>query len=403
MNKFGGGVILKLIRDSVHGNLDVDEFEIKLADTPQIQRLRRIKQLGFTSLVYPGANHSRFEHSIGTMHIASQIADNVGLDDYDKKMIRACALLHDTGHGPFSHVSEGVLETPHEYLTSHVIKESQLSDILSEMFDPQEIIKIINGKGPLGQIMSGELDADRMDYLVRDSYYTGVAYGMIDVERLINSMKLEENLIIELKGLQAAESALIARYLMYPSVYQHHTTRIINSMFRRCMKWLFDTQTIDPKKIYNYDDADIVSIARSQKGRVKDIIQRLDNRDLFKRVFSVKLSDLEEPKDVFKIKESKLKKIELEIAEDLGSPADYTIIDIPEYPFFNEMRTLVSVGDEHVKLSEISSLVNALKNVRFNYADICIYVPDEYAQKSSNFPFENYIELTMQKNIKDWL
>ncbi len=393
---------MKLIRDSVHGNLYLDEFELKVVDTPQMQRLRRVKQLGFTYLVYPGANHSRFEHSIGTLHIASQMADNVELNKEEKEMVRLAALLHDVGHGPFSHVSEGVLDSSHEYLTSRVIKESRIFDILSEKYDPTDIIDMINGRGTLGQIISGELDADRMDFLLRDSHYTGVAYGMIDTGRLIHSLKLEDNLIIEAKGLQAAESALIARYLMYPSVYQHHTTRIINSMFRRCMKWLFEEDIVDPKMIYQFDDSDIISIARAQKGRIKDIITRLDNRDLFKRVFSIKLSDLEEPKDVFKITEEKIKKIELEIAEDLGSPSDYTIIDIPEYPFFNEMRTLISVGNECVKLNEISSLVSALKNVRFNYADICIYVPEEYADKASKFPFENYLELTMQKNIKEW-
>lgn len=394
---------MKLIRDSIHGNLYLNDFEIKLVDTPQIQRLRRIKQLGFTYLVYPGANHSRFEHSIGTLHIASKIADNIGLEEDEKDMVRSAALLHDAGHGPFSHVSEGILNSPHEYLTSRVIKESDLFHILSEKFDPDEIIDIINGKCILGQIISGELDADRMDYLIRDSYYTGVAYGMIDTGRLIHSIKLEDNLIIGAKGIQAAESALIARYLMYPSVYHHHTTRIINSMFRRCMKWLFEAEIVDPVTIYRLDDLDIVAIARAQEGKIKNIISRLDNRDLFKRVFSIKLSDLEEPKDVFQIKEDKIRKIELEIAEDLGSPPDYTIIDIPEYPFFNEMRTLVSVGNENVKLSEISGLVSALKNVRFNYADICIYVPDEYVEKALKFPFENYLELTMQKKIKEWL
>lgn len=394
---------MKIIRDSVHGNLYLDEFEVRLADTPQVQRLRRVKQLGFTNLVYPGANHSRFEHSIGTMYTASKIADSVGLNDHEKKMLRACALLHDTGHGPFSHVSEGVLNTTHENLTSKVIKETQIADILSEKFNTKDIIDLINGKGRLGQIMSGDLDADRMDYLLRDSYYTGVAYGTIDIERLIHSMKLEDILIIGQKGVQAAESALIARYQMYPSVYQHHTTRIINSMFRRCMKWMFESEIVDLDNIYRYDDIDIISIARAQKGNINDIIKRLDNRDLFKSVFSIKLSDLEEPKDVFRISERKIQRIELEIAEDLGSPPEYTIIDIPEYPFFNEMRTLVAVEDERVTLSEISSLVSALKNLRFNYADISIYIPEEYSEKASNFPFESYIELTMQKNIKDWM
>ena len=126
--------------------------------------------------------------------------------------------------------------------------ESDLFDILSEKFDPEEIIKLISGEGSLGQIISGDLDVDRMDYLLRDSYYTGVAYGVIDVERLIHNMKLEDNLILKSKGVQAAESMLLARYFMYPSVYQHHTTRIINSMFRRCLNQLFTEGAYKPRK-----------------------------------------------------------------------------------------------------------------------------------------------------------
>ena len=102
-------MILKFIRDSVHGDLNLNELEVELIDSPQIQRLRRIKQLGFTYLVYPGANHSRFEHSIGTMYLASRLADNLLLDDHQKSIVRICAILHDSGHGPFSHVSEGFM------------------------------------------------------------------------------------------------------------------------------------------------------------------------------------------------------------------------------------------------------------------------------------------------------
>lgn len=256
---------LKSIRDSVHGNLQLEEFEVRLIDTPEIQRLRRIKQLGFTYLVYPGANHSRFEHSIGTMYLASRLAGNLGLDEHTQTMVRSCAILHDAGHGPFSHVSEGVIDTSHEKLTYKLIKESQLGDILSEKFTIKEIITIISGKGPLGQIISGELDVDRMDYLLRDSYYTGVAYGVIDVERLIYNMKLEDRLLLKEKGVQAAESMLLARYFMYPSVYQHHTTRIVNSMFRRCLKKLIKNKIVNGNEIYKYDDTDIISAARLQK------------------------------------------------------------------------------------------------------------------------------------------
>ena len=141
---------------------------------------------------------------------------------------------------------------------------------------------------------------------LRDSYYTGVAYGVIDVERLIHNMKLEDNLILKAKGVQAAESMLLARYFMYPSVYQHHTTRIINSMFRRCLNQLFTEELINPENIYKYDDADLIITARSQEGFIGNIMHRLDNRKLFKTVYSLKLDELENPNAVFKIKPEKI-------------------------------------------------------------------------------------------------
>jgi uncharacterized protein len=392
---------LKLIRDSVHGNLKLEDFEVKLADTPQVQRLRRIKQLGFTSLVYPGANHSRFEHSIGTMYLASLLSENLNLDSEKTKILRICALLHDVGHGPFSHVSEAVLDESHETLTTRVIENSTLEDILSEEFDVRQIIDIINGKGALGPIISGELDVDRMDYLLRDSHYTGVAYGVIDVERLIHNMKLENNLVLDKKGVQAAESTLLARYFMYPSVYQHHTTRIVNSMFRRCLRRLIESSRIDPSTIYQFDDADLITLCRSQEGFVADMMRRLDNRDLLKNVVSLKLSDLEEPQQAFKIERDVLKKAEKEISEENNIPEDYLIINMPEYPSFDEMRTLVSVGDSLVNLSQISSIVGALSDARFNHADLCLYVPEEHASKLENFDFYDYLDLPEKINRHD--
>ncbi|MBU4607065.1 MAG: HD domain-containing protein [Methanobacterium sp.] len=392
---------MKFIRDSVHGNLHINDLEIKLVDTPQIQRLRRIKQLGFTFLIYPGANHTRFEHSIGTMYLASQMADHLNLDEDKKSILRICALLHDAGHGPFSHVSEAVLDDSHEVLTSRVIKNFKLGDIISENYHINEIIDIINGKGVLGQIISGELDVDRMDYLIRDSHYTGVAYGIIDIERLIYNMKLENNLVLDKKGVQAAESTLVARYFMYPSVYQHHTTRIVNSMFRRSLRKLIEQNIIDSEKIYQYDDADMIMACRNQDGFIKDMIQRMDNRDLFKKVDSLKLSELEDPQKIFKIKREQIKKAENEICEEKDINPDYLIIDMPEYPSFDEMRTLVSVGDGIVNLSQISSIVGALRDARFNHADLCIYVPEEHTPKLADFDFYDYLDLPEKINKHD--
>lgn len=384
---------MKFIRDSVHGDLHLNEFEVKLIDTPQIQRLRRIKQLGFTYLVYPGSNHTRFEHSIGTMYLASRLAHNLQLDEDQTKIVRLCAILHDAGHGPFSHVSEGVIDRSHEELTSRLIKKTQIGDLISENYDLNSVLQVINGKGSLGQIISGELDVDRMDYLLRDSYYTGVAYGVIDVERLIYNMILDKDLMLKRKGVQAAESMLLARYFMYPSVYQHHTTRIINAMFRRCLKKLFQKDLVHPHTIYLYDDADIISAARSQEGFIKDMIQRLDNRYLFKTVYSLKLEEISHPEAAFHLDQSQITMIEQEIAQELHISPEQVLVDVPEYPLFDEMSTLVSINGTKTKLGDISSIVVALKKARFNHADLCIYLTPNDAQKSSGFPFRDYIPL----------
>ena len=342
------GIKKKFIRDSVYGDIRLNEIEVEVMDNPQFQRLRRIKQLGLISLIYPGANHTRFEHSIGTMHIASKLADKLDLNQEDKELVRISALLHDIGHGPFSHVSEGVLSFPHEELTKYVIKNTAIRDIVEKKFDINKIIEIINGEGKFGPIVSGELDADRMDYLLRDSHYTGVAYGIIDYERIISNLNLNKHLSLDIKGVQAAEGALVSRYFMYPSVYQHHTTRIVNSMFRRGLKKLIDSGVINENDMYKYDDADIIG---------------------------------------------ELRKAEEEIAMDYNIDKDYVILNIAEYPRFDEMKTEVSVDGKLYPLTEISNIIAALSKARFNIPDISLYVPEEEKSKFKKFKMEHYLDL----------
>lgn len=383
----------KFIRDSVYGDISFNEFEIKVMDQSQFQRLRRIKQLGLINLIFPGANHTRFEHSIGTMYLGSRLSTKIGLNQDDIELIRISALLHDIGHGPFSHVSEGALSFKHEKLTKYVIKKTSLRDILEEKYNVNKIIEIINGKGTLGPIISGELDVDRMDYLLRDSHYTGVAYGVIDYERIISNLKLKKTLSLDIKGVQAAEGALVSRYFMYPSVYQHHTTRIVNSMFRRILKKLIDNQTIKEKDMYKYDDTDIINICRNSQGYIKNITERLDKRNLFKRVNTIRLDNFKNPEKIYNIPESQLRKAESEIAEKYEINKDYVIINIAEYPHFDEMKTQVSVDNKLYPLTEISDIIAALSKARFNISDISLYVPYEYKSKFDTFKIENYLDL----------
>ena len=384
----------KFIRDSVYGDINLNDFEVRIMDMPQFQRLRRIKQLGLISLIYPGATHTRFEHSVGTMNLGSKLAEELGLTGDEIELIRASALLHDIGHGPFSHVSEGVLSFPHEELTKFVVKETSMRDLLEEKFDVNEIVDIVTGKGHLGPIVSGELDVDRMDYLLRDSHNTGVAYGIIDYERIISNLKLDDGLILDIKGVQAAEGALVSRYFMYPSVYQHHTTRIVNSMFRRALKRVFDEGIINENDIYKYDDADLIGIFRHcDNPFVNDIMLRLDERRIMKRVKSIRLDNFKHPEKMYKIKQESLRKAEEEIAEDYGLDKDYVFINIAEYPRFDEMKTQVSVDEKLYPLTEISNIIGALSKARFNIPDISVYVKEEEKTKFNKFKLENYLDL----------
>ena len=384
----------KFIRDSVYGDINLNKFEVSIMDMPQFQRLRRIKRLGLISLIYPGANHTRFEHSIGTMNLGSKLAEELELEKDEIELIRTSALLHDIGHGPFSHVSEGVLSVPHEKLTEYVIKNTSMKDLLEEKFDVNEIVDIINGRGHLGPIVSGELDVDRMDYLLRDSHNTGVAYGVIDYERIISNLKLENGLILDIKGVQAAEGALVSRYFMYPSVYQHHTTRVVNSMFRRALKRTIDEKIIDENDIYKYDDNDMISIFRHcDNPFVNDIMNRLDTRRIMKRVKTIRLDNFKFPEKMYKINQDTLRKAEAEIAEDYGLDKDYVYINIAEYPRFDEMKTQVNVDGRLYPLTKISNIIGALSKARFNIPDISVYVDNDEKSKFEKFKLENYLEL----------
>lgn len=384
----------KFIRDSVYGDISLNPFEVEIMDMPQFQRLRRIRQLGLINLIYPGATHTRFEHCVGTMNLGSKLAEELGLENDEIDLIRVSALLHDIGHGPFSHVSEGVLSFPHEELSKYVITKTSMRDLLEEKFDVNKIVDIINGKGHLGPVVSGELDVDRMDYLLRDSHNTGVAYGIIDYERIISNLRLEDGLILDIKGVQAAEGALVSRYFMYPSVYQHHTTRIVNTMFRRALKKIIDEGTIDERDMYKYDDTDVIAIFRKSDNEfAKDIMSRLDNRIIPKRVKSIRLDNFKYPEKMYKIKSEELRKAEEEIAEDYGLDKDYVFINIAEYPRFDEMKTQVSVEDKLYPLTEISNIIAALSKARFNIPDISVYVPEEEKTKFDRLKLENYIDL----------
>jgi len=227
------------------------EVERELIDSPFLQRLRRIHQLAGSYLVYPGATHTRFEHSIGAMHVAGQIAESlVRVSEMSEGLVqevRLAALLHDVGHGPFSHMYEEVLsgkgETSHEDISQRVILETSICDILEKNgFSSKKMSEFAVGrqrsKPPfMNEIVAGGLSADMMDYLPRDSYFTGVEYGNVDAQRVIDSLHVANgHLVIDDAAIYAFEALLLARYEMFKAVYYHRTVRAAEIMLVRSMK-----------------------------------------------------------------------------------------------------------------------------------------------------------------------
>lgn len=239
----------KVIRDNIHGNISI-EYQIiwDLINTNVLQRLRRIHQLGGTYMVFPCAEHSRFTHSLGVYHIVNRIVNEVSdvhdiLTTRDKIIVLCAGLLHDIGHGPFSHAFESVFSTDHEELSIKMISEdSEVNKVLNS-YDANiafEIASVIDKTHPnklLVQLISSQLDADRMDYLLRDAYNCGVSYGNYDMERILRSMCVDNGILaFKESGVHALEDYIFARYHMYWQVYLHPTANSYEIILTKILK-----------------------------------------------------------------------------------------------------------------------------------------------------------------------
>ena len=231
----------KVFKDPIHSFVRVTDMLIwQLIETPEFQRLRRIKQLGGTHIVYPTAEHSRFSHSLGVYFIARRMIDilrkqGIKFSESDRMLILCAALLHDLGHGPFSHSFESVLGINHEVFTRRILlEETQINQLLDnyEAGFAQKVSDVIEKTYPdrlVVSLISSEIDADRLDYLLRDSYFTGTPYGEIDLERILRTMRVENSRIVfKYSGMHALEDYLLSRYQMYWQVYLHDCSLSFN-------------------------------------------------------------------------------------------------------------------------------------------------------------------------------
>lgn len=253
----------KVFRDPIHGTIIVDnQIILDLIDTPEFQRLRRIKQLGTSSMTFHGAEHSRFGHCLGVYEITRRICNlfqrnypqqtpQDGLwNDQERPVALCAALLHDLGHGPYSHTFEHIFHTDHEQITRRIItsESTNINRILRRVGNdfPQKVASVIDHtyQNPqVVQMISSQVDADRMDYLQRDSYYTGTNYGKFDLDRVLHMMRpVKDGIAFEINGMHSVEDYILSRLQMYLQVYFHPVSRsmevILDHLLMRA-KWLY--------------------------------------------------------------------------------------------------------------------------------------------------------------------
>ena len=355
--------MIMIIKDELYGTVDCSDLEEKIMDSEEFQRLHRIKQMAFTYLVYPNAMHTRFEHSLGTMHLASIIAGRLGFDGEQLAKIRLFALLHDVGHVSFSHESEYFLKNyigDHEEIGRKKILNGELSDIIKENFSPKEIIGVEDKVE--GKIVTSDLGADRMDYLVRDARNTGVAYGIVDVDRIVHTISLEKDaLVIAESSITAAESLLIARFMMFSTVYLHKTVRIAAAMLRRAIALSIETKTLQAEDFLDAGDEEILLRMKAGGNKYADALMR---RNLYKEVCSL------EPND--KIAKN-IKKLESELSEKLNCDI---LIDYPSN-FFKPVDFKIKTKNGIKPIVELSELVKSLETSEKKRKRVLIICPEE--------------------------
>jgi HD superfamily phosphohydrolase len=405
------------IRDPIHGYIFMSPVEKELIDSQPVQRLRRIKQLSGAFLTYPGAEHSRFSHSLGVMHLAGILGNHFAqmsyIDEEDIQKIRIAGLLHDVGHGPFSHMYEEILgkyrNMTHEDVTQWLIKKSELKEILTKHgYSPQDLSKLAVGKlkkpdkSFLNQIIASQFNADTMDYLIRDSHFAGVEYGKIDVHRLINSIDVLDNaLAMNIAALYALEAFVIARYEMFKAVYFHRTVRAAEIMIVRAMDYANDqlelTSFQKPKDYLRLDDANVLfkllslKPLRTKKIRIsQELAEWYSNRHLLKCAHTTIIHHRNEFYTNLMSRDEIRNQIIEELGEKTGVDPNYILIDVPTvpsvpyYPLLgkpSEIPVFQSLPDgskERRTLSEYSPVIDAL----IGYMDIVrIYTTPKFRQK----------------------
>ena len=337
----------EILRDPVWNNIRVDELTLELVDTEVFQRLRYVRQLGWTYLVYPGATHSRFEHALGTHHLSRrtlallcEAEDATSISEDEQAIVRSAALLHDVGHYPFSHALEEIGALHHEDVARPLITHGAIASLLSSRLGagaPARVFDLISGqsKSALQGLISGSLDLDKIEYLKRDAFMCGVPYGEIDVDRLTNSLVLVDDpatgrsaIGVQEKALSALESLLFAKYQMYRNVYWHHAVRSATAMYKRLVEDAIQAGIVDGRSLAEYTDEGLMH--RLENAWPTQLLVALKERKLYKRAAEWPAAELDD--DAIEWIASDRKRVtetENLLAREFGLAAGELLLDYP--------------------------------------------------------------------------
>jgi HD superfamily phosphohydrolase len=336
----------EVVRDPLWNNIRLEPEALAVIDTPAFQRLRYVRQLGHAFLVYPGATHTRFEHALGTYHLACRVTQ--------ERDIRLAALLHDIGHYPFSHALEEAGLPRHETLAARHLQSGPLAETLDRLGAPAAaLLPLIQGtsRAPLAGLVAGALDVDKLDYLSRDAKMCGVPYGVIDVDRLLTSLTQSPDLALHAKGLAALESLLFAKYQMYRNVYWHHAVRSATAMFKRLVRRAIAAGRVTTDEIAVATD-DGLSHELQQRDQT-GLARALRDRRLAKRALDVPATEL--PADIASwpgAEPDLLQRVEERLALELRLGADEVFLDFPSKP---NMMDISIPGAERLGLPRVAS------------------------------------------------
>ena len=337
---------LEVVRDPLWDNIPLDRAALLALDTPVVQRLRYIRQLGHAFLVYPGASHTRFEHALGAYHLTRQALASLNargelaaVESAECEAVQLAALLHDIGHYPFSHALEEAGFPSHELLGERKLADGELGRRLHEIGGPSlagDIGALMGGRSqsPLQGLISGSLDLDKIDYLSRDARMCGVPYGTVDVDRLLASLTIVDGedgrreVGVHEKGVSALESLLFAKYQMYRNVYWHHAVRAATCMFKRAVRDALTRGTVTVDGIADATDDGLMELLIL--GDRSELAARLRARRLHKRALELPASDVPGTPERWVDEQPDLvARVEDAVADECGLAPGDLLLDFP--------------------------------------------------------------------------